>query len=97
MNSLHIDCNTLSTIPEACVNNGNCGWCGDKNSCIAGTFNGPLAPCLKSTYLFNAPSQNWNPINAGTINIDTTKNLGADKLVVTQNPDFGRIHTNPYN
>jgi len=79
-------------MPQACVNNGKCGWCGDKSSCIAGTFNGPLAPCLKSTYLFNAPSKNWNPINAGTINIDT-----KEKLVVTWIPDFNKLITNPYN
>ena len=88
----------MTTIPQACVNNGNCGWCGDKNSCIAGTFNGPLAPCLKSTYLYNAPSLNWNPLRAGTINIDTTPKLGErETLVVTQHPDFQRVHTQIYN
>lgn len=82
----------MSTEPQACVHNPNCGWCGDKNSCIPGTFNGPLAPCLRSTYLFNSPSKAWNPVKAGTVNIDT-----QEKLVVTSHPDFERIHTNLYN
>jgi len=90
---MHIDCNVMSTLPQACVNNPNCGWCGDKNSCIAGTFNGPLAPCLKSTYLFNAPSNNWNPLHASTININS-----EGKLLLTAHPDVSRILQNkPYN
>ncbi len=83
----------MSTLPQACVNNSKCGWCGDKNSCINGTFNGPLAPCLRETYLFNAPSKNWNPLRAGTININT-----EEKLLITAHPDVKRVLTNqPYN
>ncbi len=82
----------MSTEPQACVNNPQCGWCGDKNSCIQGTFNGPLAPCLKSTYLFNAPTKNWNPILAGTVNIDT-----KEKLIVAPRPEMTRARTKTYN
>jgi len=97
LNAIHVDCNTLSTLPQACVNNGSCGWCGDKNSCIPGTFNGPLAPCLKSTYIFNAPNDHWNPIHAGTININTTNNDKSKQLVVTSHPDFERASSKIYN
>jgi hypothetical protein len=92
LNGLHINCNVFSDEPQACVHNSKCGWCGDKNSCIPGTFNGPLAPCLKSTFLFNAPSKEWNPLKAGTININT-----EEKLIIAAHPDMGRVISNPYN
>jgi len=83
----------MSSMPQACVSHAKCGWCGDKNKCISGTFNGPLSPCLKQTFLFNAPSKDWNPLRAGTINIDTK---GA--LLLTAHPDVSRVLTNnPYN
>ena len=83
--SMDMNCDVLSTLPQQCVANPSCGWCGDKNSCIQGTDRGPLAPCLKSTYLFNKPSQFWNPINASQININT-----QGKLHITAHPDVER-------
>jgi len=83
----------MGTEPNGCVSNPGCGWCGDKNSCIPGTNRGPLAPCLKNTYLYNSPGADWNPLKAGTINIDT-KGL----IKITAHPDMGLIHSNkPYN
>jgi hypothetical protein len=83
----------MSTEPLACVSNPTCGWCGDKNRCIPGTNNGPLAPCLKNTYLFNSPGSGWNPLKAGTININT-----EEKLVITAHPDMNRVKPeNTYN
>ena len=83
----------MSSVPQACVHNSKCGWCGDKNTCVAGTFNGPLAPCLKSTFLFNAPSKNWNPLRASMININT-----GGALLLTAHPDMSRVlANNPYN
>jgi hypothetical protein len=75
----------MSTLPQQCVSNPACGWCGDKNSCIQGTNRGPLAPCLRSTYLFNAPGTAWNPLKASTININT-----EGKLNIVGHPDFNR-------
>ncbi len=92
LNALHINCDTLSTNYAQCIENPHCGWCGDKHKCIDGTSRGPLAPCLRSTYLFNFPTKNWHPLRAGTINID-----GQEKLKVTHNPDFTRARTNVYN
>jgi hypothetical protein len=83
----------MSTVPQQCVGNPACGWCGDKNSCIQGTNRGPLAPCLRNTFLYNTPGSNWNPLKAGTINIDT-----KGKLLITAHPDMNRvISTNTYN
>ena len=86
----------MSTVPSECVTNPRCGWCGDKNRCIEGTSRGPLAPCLQSTYLYNKPSSDWNPLRASTINIDTRIN-SKPQLVLTNHPDFNRARTNPYN
>ncbi len=83
----------MSTLPQRCVANPACGWCGDKNSCIPGTDRGPLAPCLRQTYLFNAPGSAWNPLRASQININT-----EEKLRITAHPDFNLVKPgNTYN
>lgn len=84
----------MSTLPSQCVSKPQCGWCGDKNKCIEGTSRGPLAPCLQSTYLFNKPSTDWNPLRASTINIDTRDANGKPQLIVDHNPDMERTKTN---
>ncbi len=80
----------------ACVTRPQCGWCGDKNKCIDGTSRGPLAPCLKSTFLYNKPTSDWDPLRAGTINI-YTKRGEKDYLHLAAHPDFNRVTTNYYN
>ena len=90
---MNVNCDVLSSNPPACVNNSHCGWCGDRSSCIPGTSRGPLAPCLRNTYIFNNNSPTWNPLKAGTININ---HGGAIQL--TGHPDLNLVHVNkPYN
>jgi len=36
------------------------GWCGSSNACVLGTNLGPLEPCVKSSYIFAAPTPNFN-------------------------------------
>lgn len=88
-----MNCDVMSSLPQQCVANPKCGWCGDKNSCIQGTNRGPLSPCLRNTYLFSSPGAAWNPLRAGTINIDT-----KGKLLLTAHPDMNRVRPgNKYN
>lgn len=83
----------MSSTPNECVNNSNCGWCGDKSKCIPGNNRGPLAPCLRNTYLFNTNTQDWNPLKAGAININT----GGAVQMVSQ-PNLNNVFVNsPYN
>ena len=89
--AIHVNCNILSTIPSQCVHNSNCGWCGSTGTCIPGNNRGPLANCLRSTYLYTAPSQNWNPLKAGTININAVDTKGKSVLRITQTPDLSKL------
>jgi hypothetical protein len=87
----------MTTTPQSCVNNAGCGWCGDKNTCIPGTPSGPLAPCMRNTFLYTAPTPEWNPFRAGTINILAVDPKGRPQLNLTPNPDMSRINVwNPY-
>lgn len=88
-----MNCDVLSSNPPACVNNTSCGWCGDKSKCIPGTSRGPLMPCLRNTYIFNKNTTKWNPLKAGTINI----NHGGAVTLVSK-PDLSHVFVNkPYN
>ena len=90
---MNVDCNVYSTVPDKCVNNASCGWCGDKTKCIPGTSRGPLSPCLRKTFIYKRISKKWNPLKAGTININ---HGGA--VTHTANPDMDRVYVNkPYN
>lgn len=80
-------------MPEKCVENQSCGWCGDRSSCIPGTSRGPLSPCLRNTFIFDNSSKNWNPLKASTININ---HGGA--VIQVPNPHMDEINVNkPYN
>jgi hypothetical protein len=68
--ALHVNCETLSTNEKTCVDNDYCGWCGDRSRCIPGNLNGPLAPCLKNTFIYKIKSTKWSPLTAGTVNIN---------------------------
>jgi hypothetical protein len=97
LSAIHIECNTYSTSPHTCVNNNGCGWCGERTSCIPGTSTGPLAPCLRSTYLFTAPSSEWNPIKASTINILAVDKKGQPLVSQTWEPEMNKLDVNnPY-
>lgn len=83
----------MSSTPNDCIKNDKCGWCGDKTKCIPGTSRGPLAPCLKSTFIYTTQTAEWNPLKAGTINIVTN---GATHMVA--HPDLTKVFVNkPYN
>lgn len=59
-----IKCNVYETQPQACVNNSNCGWCSTQNTCVNGLPTGPLNnECVGGSFIFSAPSENWNPVN----------------------------------
>jgi hypothetical protein len=82
----------MSTVPQQCVANPACGWCGDKNSCIQGTNRGPLSPCLRNTFLFNSPGSAWNPLKASQININT-----EGRLNIVGHPNLALVKANKYN
>ena len=83
----------LTSNRDSCVNNSNCGWCGDRSRCIPGTARGPLAPCLKNTFVYQANSKLWNPLNASTVNIHV-----KEGIQVVGRPDMSRAPVNsPYN
>jgi len=76
LNTIKIHCK-MYTSPRECLHNSSCGWCGSNGSCIAGTNLGPLEPCVKSSYIFSAPSPNWSPNNR-VVN----ENVGGMSLTV---------------
>jgi hypothetical protein len=97
LSATHVDCNIYSSIPQNCVHNSGCGWCGQKNSCIPGNIYGPLAPCLRNTFLFTAPTPEWNPIKAGTLNILSLDKQGNPQTHLTWEPSLNKIDVNnPY-
>lgn len=71
------NCNQYATQQDACMNNGNCGWCSSSNSCIAGNSAGPLAPCMRGNYTFTAPSSDWNPLNTNNYSMSRANVAGA--------------------
>jgi len=89
--AIHVNCDVMSTVPSQCVHNSSCGWCGSSSSCIPGNSRGPLANCLRSTYLYTAPSAEWNPIRAGTINIRAVDKGGNPVLTMTETPDLSKV------
>lgn len=86
-----VNCNTWSLSPSDCVNNKNCGWCGDSRTCIPGNASGPLASCARASYHFTAPQGAWNPMNAGTININT-----EGRTILTHTPDVSGMKVRNY-
>lgn len=60
-------CDTYTTQPKLCVGQGSCGWCGSTNTCINGNNLGPLSPCIRGTYIFTPPNDDWNPFPGATV------------------------------
>ncbi len=58
-----VNCTQWSSKKEACLHQGSCGWCGSSNSCIAGNGMGPTAPCLRGTFIFSSPKDDFNPFD----------------------------------
>lgn len=98
LSAIHVDCNVYTTDPQSCVHNSKCGWCGDKNNCIEGNSSGPLAPCMRNTFLYMAPTPEWNPLKASTINILAVDKQGKPQNHLTWEPkDLGKTDVyNPY-
>ena len=72
---------------QACLHQGNCGWCYGLNKCVAGNKDGPLEPdCLRGNYLFTAPNKDWNPISNPNINTRVARSnvLGAQLTTITE-------------
>lgn len=72
-------CSQWTTQKEACQSQGNCGWCGASNTCIPGNTNGPSIPCLRGTWEFADPKQNWNPYDSDKV-VVTRRNVGGQQL-----------------
>lgn len=62
LNTLTINCRVYVNKKD-CLHKSACGWCGQTNSCISGTSQGPLEACLGTTYKFSTPDANegFNP------------------------------------
>jgi hypothetical protein len=81
------------TMPIVVFSN-NLGWCGQSSQCVPGNNNGPLGNCLRSTYLYTKPSSDWNPLKAGTINIQASAKSGGSSLLITPEPNLKKISVN---
>ncbi len=94
LSAIHVDCSSLTTNPRECVHLTGCGWCNEKKTCIPGSIEGPQIShsCLKNTFLFTAPSANWNPLRAGDINILTVDKQNRSQVHLTENPDMNNVN-----
>lgn len=81
-------CNQFITKPQACVNQGNCGWCMGSGSCVEGSRNGPLrnGDCLRGKYIFEAPSKDWNPLALPDSVTSRMNVMGAQLTTIVQQP-----------
>jgi len=85
-------------MPDSCVNNPKCGWCGQSNTCIPGNSTGPMAPCLRGTFLFSSPSKEWNPLKASTINTIAINARGEPLNHIVPEPSLNKVDVfKPYN
>ena len=80
-----ISCNQWTSIPELCVKQSSCGWCGSNVSCIKGSNLGPQAPCNRGQFFFTAPDRNWNPLSHENVSISRKEILGAQLTTLTDN------------
>jgi len=55
LNIIQITCRVYVNKND-CLHKSACGWCSQTKTCISGTSQGPLEPCLASTYKFSVPS-----------------------------------------
>jgi hypothetical protein len=69
MKSQVTECSQWTTQKEACKSQGACGWCGASSACVPGNASGPKLPCLRGTYEFQEPKQNWNPLETDDISV----------------------------
>lgn len=83
-----VNCGFYSTQPRDCVNKPGCGWCGQSNQCIGASPLGPIAPCIRSSFIYNLPTPDWNPLKAPAINIHAQDKNGNSMLKVTWEPEL---------
>ena len=81
-------CSQFITKPQACVNQGSCGWCMGEGTCIGGSAKGPAVngDCLRGKYVFEAPNADWNPITIPNTKLSRTNVLGAQLTTIVQQP-----------
>jgi hypothetical protein len=68
-----------------------------RNTCEPGSHDGPesVHSCLK--WVYTSPSDTWDPLRAGDINIHNVDRHGNPLSVLTHNPDMSQVHlNNPY-
>jgi hypothetical protein len=89
-----VNCSGLSMRPRECVGNPGCGFCESSSSCVRGTPSGPSEGCLAQAYRYTAPSDNWNPLNAGTINVQAIKD-NKSQIIIAPTPDLEHAFLKP--
>lgn len=83
-----VNCDFYTTNPRGCVNQKGCGWCGQSNNCIGASPLGPIAPCVRSTFIYTMPTTEWNPLKASAINIHAQDKTGHSMLSVVHEPNL---------
>ena len=91
-----VTCSLNTLDPQSCVSNPGCGWCGSSNTCVNATPLGPIDPCVRSTFLYSAPSKLWNPLKAKHINFTATDSRGEPVFSNTYEPDLKNVVNKPY-
>lgn len=78
-------CNQWTTLPQLCMKQSSCGWCGSTNTCIPGNNLGPLAPCLAGKFFFSAPDSNFNLLNHNNYSVSRKAVGGAQLTTLVDN------------
>ena len=60
LNVIKINC-TIYSNPKVCLTHSSCGWCNAYNKCILGNNLGPQQSCPRSSYIYSAPFDKWDP------------------------------------
>ena len=82
-------CQQFITKPQACVAQGNCGWCMGSGTCVNGTKAGPItnADCMRGKYVFEAPNADWNPVTTKpNAKLTRTNIMGAQLTTIVEQP-----------
>jgi hypothetical protein len=97
LSAVHVQCNAYNNNPHGCTRNSGCGWCGQNNTCVAGSEKGPIGDCLRKTFLYSSPSNEWNPLKAWDVNVLAVDKKGQPLVSQTWEPELNKIDVNnPY-
>ena len=55
---------------------------------------GPKSPCLRSTFLFTAPTPEWNPLKAGDVNVLAVDKEGKPMTTIVPEPNVNEAEIN---